>query len=193
MIFFSLLSMYTSTQYETLRQKDTNTFLTTPLPLRFAKNLDPKYTSTEAGEEQRKWLPTALSEGDSADWNIAVGHRPVVTGGLRDRTAVENRTALGLREILLASNAQLWMNGHDHTMQCLQEQGDASALRYVVNGGGGYRLHNVSKLKETVFAGSFHGFLVCRVSKETFKIEFHDTHGTIRYTLAIPNKKEKGL
>eukprot|EP01061_Rhynchopus_euleeides_P022852 TRINITY_DN37326_c0_g1_i2.p1 TRINITY_DN37326_c0_g1~~TRINITY_DN37326_c0_g1_i2.p1 ORF type:complete len:338 (+),score=128.17 TRINITY_DN37326_c0_g1_i2:31-1014(+) len=151
---------------------------------RFAKNLNPKYTDRAAGEAQVAWLGGALKEGASSDWQVVIGYRPVLTGGLRDRTAVENRTAGRLRDILEASPAQLWMNGHDHTQQLLQA---SSGLRYFVSGGGGYNLHNITHLPETVFAGSFHGFLVHRVTRSAWIAEFHDTKGGIRYTTTIPN------
>eukprot|EP00754_Rhynchopus_humris_P045805 Rhum_TRINITY_DN5293_c0_g1::Rhum_TRINITY_DN5293_c0_g1_i1::g.16857::m.16857/K14379/ACP5; tartrate-resistant acid phosphatase type 5 len=149
-----------------------------------------EYTGKAAGAAQKAWLSDVLGGADAreADWVIAVGHRPILTGGQRDRTEAENATAAVYRQMLLGSHVQVWLGGHDHTFQVLKDATPGSSLHYIVAGGGGYARHNVSTLPETVFAGSYYGFCVHRVTRAAFTTEFHDAEtGEIRFTHTVPN------
>ncbi|KAJ9469432.1 Purple acid phosphatase 4 [Diplonema papillatum] len=152
---------------------------------RFADFLTPEFTNKRAGREHFAWLRGVLGLSSRADWLVAVGHRPVFTGGVRDRTATENATADALRALLINSSVDVYINGHDHTNQYITDP-DKPDLHYIVNGGGGYfDLHPVVHLPTTKYAESTHGFCLHRVTKTEFVTTFYGADGKTRKTVAI--------
>eukprot|EP01064_Diplonema_japonicum_P020525 TRINITY_DN3004_c0_g1_i1.p1 TRINITY_DN3004_c0_g1~~TRINITY_DN3004_c0_g1_i1.p1 ORF type:complete len:339 (+),score=46.13 TRINITY_DN3004_c0_g1_i1:62-1078(+) len=159
---------------------------------RFPQDLDPLYTSKEAAVKQMKWIEDQMKTAPytGADWVIVVGHRPILTAGVRPRTSAENKTAEYLQSVLRKAPVQLFLNGHDHTAQHLKDP-VAAGLNYIVTGGGGYAngLHKTTATKDTIYADTFMGFCLHRVSRSRFVTEFVDSQGVVRQRTVIYNNK----
>eukprot|EP00756_Hemistasia_phaeocysticola_P043831 Hpha_TRINITY_DN17405_c0_g1::TRINITY_DN17405_c0_g1_i1::g.85897::m.85897/K14379/ACP5; tartrate-resistant acid phosphatase type 5 len=151
---------------------------------RFESDLDPVHTNSTAGLRQLKWLREAMKP-DESDWVVVVGHRPVRTAGMRDRTPAELRTAELLTGEFHKAGVPLYMCGHDHTEQLLFD----GVTHYIVNGGGGYgSLHGVKKSNRWLQWGqSAHGFTVHTVRSATMKVEWYDEYGELLHSTLIRN------
>lgn len=86
---------------------------------------------------QLTWLDQVLSDAPPGAWKIVSAH-----WALFSQTG--NGPTPGLIEhvlpILRRHGVHVWFNGHDHSLQVLQEQGHEWP-RFFVSGGGGYGLH----------------------------------------------------
>ena len=120
---------------------------------RFAEDLDPRYTSSAASREQWSWIASKLgatrdarraSKRDGA-FTLVVGHRPILSLAARSRTEPELAVGARLEALLQAEYAaNLYIGGHDHTMQHFkleQSSQRKTALHAIVNGVGGFNLH----------------------------------------------------
>eukprot|EP01059_Diplonema_ambulator_P021455 TRINITY_DN35643_c0_g1_i1.p1 TRINITY_DN35643_c0_g1~~TRINITY_DN35643_c0_g1_i1.p1 ORF type:complete len:328 (+),score=24.03 TRINITY_DN35643_c0_g1_i1:82-1065(+) len=156
---------------------------------RFADDLDEKYTSKSAAVKQMKWIEEQLATmpNSGVDWTLVIGHRPVVTHGIRPRSSAENKTAAYLRSIFEKSPVQIYLNGHDHTQQHIKQAG----MNYITNGGGGYEsLHDVESHPSAVFSDSFLGFCLHKVTKSTFTTHFINWKGQVVKTTIVNNNNK---
>lgn len=115
---------------------------------RFAEDLDPKFTSQQASEKQWLWLASKLKRPsatrDEGAFTLVVGHRPILSLAARSRTEPELATGARLEALLQKHAANLYLGGHDHTMQHFeldQSEGGGTALHAIVNGVGGFNTH----------------------------------------------------
>jgi len=147
---------------------------------RFREDYTDEFAGAEAGKTQWSWLEKVLEQdataspaGNGLSVRIIVAHRPVVSNVNRSRTQAERWVEKRLREMLKAAAARtpvLFLNGHDHAMQFLEEPG--ANLHYVGNGVGGMELHNFfpagdpSAAAEFQWGSSTLGFLVHELGPE---------------------------
>lgn len=147
-----------------------------------------------------EWLRETLST-ENPTWRVVVGHRPVISVAARSaRDALEfpaeARTRKALRELMEKTGVDLWINGHDHTVQVACSGTEKSKTYFVTAGVGGYDLHELSPRNdwpaETEFADStFHGFQAHRFTKDTITTHFLDEKAEVRHTFVIDKHTTK--
>jgi tartrate-resistant acid phosphatase type 5 len=121
---------------------------------------------------QLAWLDQALA-ASSARWKIVVGHHPVYSGGHGDSPVLIERLA----PMLKARGVQLYINGHDHSLQHIR-RGDVD---YVCTGSGAEANDKVRAVEGTRHAASTPGFAAFQVDPETLTFEFRDQDGARVY------------
>ena len=121
---------------------------------------------------QLAWLDQALARS-TARWKIVIGHHPVYSGGHGDSPElVENLTPM-----LKARGVQLYVNGHDHSLQHIR-RGD---IDYVCTGSGAEAKDRLRVVEGTRHASSTPGFAAFRLDPTTLAFEFRDQTGSIVY------------
>ena len=56
---------------------------------RFGSEFTEQFSGEAAAAKQWKWLESALADSQTSDYVVVVGHRPVISGCLRDRNPSE--------------------------------------------------------------------------------------------------------
>ena len=119
---------------------------------------------------QLPWLREALA-ASKAPWKVVVGHHPIYSSGFygndevaRDRLAPLFRTA----------RVQLYINGHDHNYE---RSKPLAGTTYLVVGGGGAYLRDVSPGPNSARAISVHSFAELTAGKDTLEIQAWDVNG----------------
>ena len=60
---------------------------------RFGEDYKDEYSGPDVAVEQWRWFENALEQSKGADYVVVVGHRPVISGCLRDRKPCELRVS----------------------------------------------------------------------------------------------------
>jgi tartrate-resistant acid phosphatase type 5 len=115
----------------------------------------PTYWPTQS-QEQYAWINTTLA-ASTADWLFVVGHYPVYSGGEHGNTAdlVSN-----LLPMLRKYNVDLYICGHDHNLQHLQDS--TTSTQYLVSGNGAKR-GSYSPIPQSKFGMVDPGFMLHNV------------------------------
>lgn len=129
------------------------------------------------GARQLAWLDQALAES-SARWKIVVGHHPVYSGGHGDSP----RLVETLPPMLKAHGVQLYINGHDHSLQHIHRDG----VDYLCTGSGAEANDALRAVEGTRYAASTPGFATFRVDADTLGFEFRDQEGASVYQARTP-------
>ena len=89
-------------------------------------------TATEQ-KEHYMWLKETLKK--PADLKIVVGHVPIFSAGhhLDTKALVQD-----LLPLLQDNQVDMYLSGHDHTLQHLREKGEERSTDFIISGGGGY-------------------------------------------------------
>lgn len=161
---------------------------------RFYDRLRENQAGAAAAEAHWEWLRETLRRGDPT-WRVVIGHRPLISVSSRaerDDAAfpAEGRTRKALRELMEASKVDLWINGHDHTVQVACSDAGGAATRFVTAGVGGYDLHALVDSSrwhpETVYANNtYHGFAAHRITPDAITTYFLDERGDVQHEFAI--------
>ena len=169
-------------------------FSQSPEDRRFGERLHENQAGKTTSEEHWEWLRQVLGKGDPT-WRVVVGHRPVISvsaRSARDDAAfpAEHRTRIALREVMETFGVDLWINGHDHTVQVACLETPKGATHFVTAGVGGYDLHELLPSaewpEETVFAdASFHGFAAHRFTADAITTHFLDKRSEVRHSFVI--------
>lgn len=121
---------------------------------------------------QLAWLDQALA-ASNAPWKIVVGHHPVYSGGHGDSPVLVERLA----PMLKARGVQVYINGHDHSLQHIRRGG----IDYVCTGSGAEANDRVRAVEGTHHASSTPGFAAFQIDPETLTFEFRDQDGARVY------------
>jgi acid phosphatase len=142
----------------------------------FAVDTDPITREHPKAKQQLEWLAAELAKSD-ARWKIVYGHHPVYSHGPHGdtRLLVEN-----LEPILVEHKVDLFLAGHDHTLEMLKP---VRGIHYVISGaaGGPDKAYVVEWSEESYYAATLGGFVLCRVSKDELVIEFVRLNGNTQY------------
>lgn len=127
-------------------------------------------------EEQLQWLERELA-ASTAYWKIVVGHHPVFSGGSHGNTPllVERLPSLFKRH-----NVQIYLNGHDHDLQHIQQDG----TNYLTSGAAA-NFRDTSSIGGTRFAQSKLGFLATRLGRTTATLTFIGADGNSLFETMI--------
>jgi len=117
---------------------------------------DGNVTWPKERNEQYQWIEKTLQDS-SSDWLIVVGHYPVFSGGEHGDT---DDLVQHLLPMLLKYNVDMYLCGHDHTMQHLQNTQNAkTSTQYFVSGNGAKR-GTFNPTKNSVFGRVDPGFML---------------------------------
>lgn len=138
-------------------------------------------------QEQLSWLQQSL-QSSTSNWLIVVGHYPVFSVGEHGDCA---DNAVAIQNLLEKHQVDLYLCGHDHTMQHLQNNG----IDYYVNGNGAKR-GSVGNSQNTMaeslkFARVDPGFMLHQVSSsgDTMTTTVIDYNGNAIYKHQLQSKR----
>ncbi|MBO9707337.1 MAG: metallophosphoesterase [Caulobacter sp.] len=121
---------------------------------------------------QLAWLDKALA-ASSARWKIVIGHHPVYSGGHGDSPSLVKNLA----PLLEAHGVQLYINGHDHSLQHIHR----GRVDYVCTGSGAEANDGLRVVEGTRHASSTPGFAAFQVNPDRLTFEFRDHNGSSVY------------
>lgn len=131
--------------------------------------------------EQIAWLERELSRS-RAPWKIVMGHHPVYSGGHGDSPVLVERVA----PLLEAHGVQVYVNGHDHSLQHIRRGG----VDYICTGSGADAGDKVEAVDGTRFCLSSPGFAAFKLEAEALDLEFRDLHGQAVYRARLPREHQ---
>ena len=146
---------------------------------------------TAITEEQREghwqWIDESLqksmnnSYGVTPHWRMVVGHYPVFSGGEHGDTSP---LVIRLQPMLAKYNVDIYINGHDHTLQHLQ---DTHNTNYYVSGNGAKRGTYVTT-RQTVWGVVDPGFMVHSMNTTHMLTQVIDREAKVVYTTTQQSK-----
>jgi acid phosphatase len=153
---------------------------TTPLThLDTVKAYVPLLGDRNAAWRQIEWFGRTLS-GRPADWNIVVGHHPILSSGAHGGSPPLQRH---IQPLLEQFGAAAYFNGHDHDLEHLQ----AGAVNYFCSGAGSEPSAIVpGPASHFAFGGG--GFASCQLSADCLRVTFHDADGAALYTTDVTRR-----
>jgi tartrate-resistant acid phosphatase type 5 len=118
--------------------------------------------------QQLLWIKDQL-QNTKAHWKIVYGHHPIYSSGAHG----ENEYLKAhLDPILVETKTDLYIAGHDHTLEIIRPN---HGVVYAIAGGGGgkERAYPIKKGPHTVYGTTGGGFLDLWVSVKSMRIEAH--------------------
>ena len=135
---------------------------------------DDNATWPKEREEQYAWINATLA-ASTADWLIVVGHYPVYSSGEHGNTADLDTN---LKPMLQQYAVDMYLCGHDHTLQHLQES--ANTTQYFVSGNGAKR-GDITPIPQQLFGVVDPGFML------------HSVHGRHEMSTAVVDYNGKTI
>jgi tartrate-resistant acid phosphatase type 5 len=132
--------------------------------------------TTGDARPQLRWLEQEL-ESCTSRWKIAVGHHPILSSGNHgpDRAVAEH-----LRPLLERYRVHAYINGHDHDLEHLHERG----VHYICSGSGS-EARDINAVPQSRFAFANTGFASCALTRDDFRLRFHDSAGRSVYDMLL--------
>lgn len=129
-----------------------------------------------ADAEQRAWLAAALARS-TARWKVVVGHHPIYSHGRHGGSAALRER---LEPLLVEHGVDLYMAGHDHTLELLRP---VSGVLHLVSGGGGgpEMAYRIEESADAYHAASGGGFVALRAGDDDLVLEFVGPDGRTRF------------
>ena len=126
---------------------------------------------------QLRWIDSVLAVSH-ARWKIVVGHHPVYSSAPKHGDTDE--LIASLLPLLKKRMVDVYISGHDHTMQHLQRDG----MEFLLCGTGA-KSRIVERREETIFASSAFGFLSVEAHRTACTFSFIDTSGAVLHRLTL--------
>jgi acid phosphatase len=126
---------------------------------------------------QANWLDSSLKRLNDAPWRIVYGHHPVYSDGEHGDTA---RMVKQLLPILKAHRVDVYLAGHDHDLQYLEQDG----IHFVIAGGGGKNVRGVAS-RRARFAKATNGFLELTATPGKLTLRLRDRNGADLYSRTL--------
>jgi tartrate-resistant acid phosphatase type 5 len=133
--------------------------------------------TNDVSEAQLAWLDHELGQS-TARWKIVFGHHPIYSAGHHGDT---RRLIVKLLP-LLRNRADVYLCGHDHDLQHLQED---SGVHFFVAGGGGAETRPLHSDSRTIFGEAAHGFAILEADENTLTVQFVGADSTVLHTSTI--------
>ncbi len=153
--------------------------------------LDTNMAMYNQADDQAADVPTWLSQ-TTATWKIAFGHHPYRSNGPHGNAGeydglpfvpITNGAGVkSLVEDVVCGQVDVYICGHDHSMQWLQDT--CSGTELIVTGAGASTT-NLEGSNPSYFESDALGFLYVRIENNSFTGEFIDTAGNVLYTRTI--------
>jgi len=136
-------------------------------------------------DEQYRWVNATLN-ASTANWIIFAGHYPIYSAGEHGNT---EDLVTYLRPILEYYAVDVFLCGHDHTLQHLRES--TIGVQYLVSGNGAWR-GTIKPIPQTVWGVVDPGFMTHRItSDEKMITEAIDLNGKTVYSLTQPRRTKR--
>ncbi|CAM6083708.1 unnamed protein product [Calypogeia fissa] len=156
---------------------------------RFEQDYSMEFAGKEAGLKQLQWL-TEVLRTSTANWRVVVGHRPLQSCGNRARFPVEERLRSLLLPLFVKHRVHVYMHGHDHLGQHLEDEG----VVYVGNGVGGFGTHRASATNNTIwFSNDYLGFIVHKVTPSQLDFKFKNNKGKTLHQIKLRHIDESDI
>lgn len=136
------------------------------------------------GDEQVAWLDRELA-ASKATWKLVYGHFPLYSHSIRGHSGGMIRR---LEPTLVKHQVDLYLAGHDHTLEMLKP---VKGVNYVVSGGGGGPDMSYAVTwndEETLFAATGGGFVALRLGKDELVLEFIRLDAKTQWAHVIPRR-----
>jgi len=129
--------------------------------------------------KQMEWLNDTLKNA-SADvkWKVVVGHHPYYTVGPRIANFDTLTVRKTLPEIFEKHKVDIYLSGHDHSLQHLKPSGYTHQL---ISGAGSELTAVTAGVAYSKFEASQHGFMYFSVDDKRFNIKAIDQTGKVLY------------
>jgi tartrate-resistant acid phosphatase type 5 len=139
-------------------------------PVQFFAIDTQELSDTKLFERQMTWLDAELAKSKSR-WKVVYGHYQIYSATRGDEQNLIDRLLPVLR-----NRVDLYLCGHDHNMQQLQEE---SGVHFFLSGGGGASLYDfrIADYPHTVFKAKKNGFTVIEADEKKMKIQLIGTDG----------------
>ncbi|MCP5503381.1 MAG: metallophosphoesterase [Leptospiraceae bacterium] len=132
---------------------------------------------------QQEWLYETL-EQSKARWVLVFAHHPFFSGG-------RHGDDKGLEELLfpkLCQYADIYLAGHEHDLQLLQEKCDTEYFPHLISGAAGKK-RATGKSERSLFAREGFGFTRLVLAGETMKIYYYDDYGKEVFHKDFPKRQ----
>lgn len=137
--------------------------------------LDTNAITWNKGEAQESWLPDAMAAA-TTPWKIVFGHHTYASNGPHGTDDTENFSTFF--ENYVCGKADVYLNGHDHSLQWLEPQCGTEIL---ISGAAGKKSAVGYGNVESYFEAAKTGFLWVELSGDTFTGVYYDEAGTELY------------
>lgn len=130
--------------------------------------------------EQLTWLAAQLG-ASQATWKVVIGHHPLYSHSKRPY----NQTLIRRLEPLLSEHGvDLYMAGHDHSLELVKAQ---KGVLHLVSGAGGgpSKAYEARWTDASHYAATGGGFVWLRASKDELVIEFCRMQGETQYAYVL--------
>jgi hypothetical protein len=131
--------------------------------------------TVDLSERELRWLDEEL-ERSGAVWKIVYGHYQIYSATRGDNDEKQDDLVHRLLPILKKRKADLYICGHDHNLQILEEDG---GVNFVVAGAGGASLYDFEQKEygRSSFRAKTYGFAVLEADAEALNVRLVDTDG----------------
>ncbi|UEG53887.1 tartrate-resistant acid phosphatase type 5 family protein [Mucilaginibacter daejeonensis] len=134
-------------------------------------------------EKQLAWIEKTLQDAsDDVKWKIVVGHHPTYTVGPR----INNYDTLAIRErlgpILEKQKVDLYLSGHEHSMQHLKPQGYTHQF---ISGAGSELTHVTEGIAMSRFQASENGFMYFSIDEKRLNVKVISVTGKTLYNTQL--------
>jgi hypothetical protein len=131
--------------------------------------------TVDLSERELRWLDEEL-ERSRAVWKIAYGHYQIYSATRGDNDEKQDDLVHRLLPILKKRRADLYICGHDHNLQILEEDG---GVHFVVAGAGGASLYDFEQkdYARSSFRAKTNGFAVLEADAGALNVRLVDTDG----------------
>ncbi|MBW8687295.1 purple acid phosphatase family protein [Chitinophaga rhizophila] len=157
---------------------------TNPMIPEFYDN--PEYGPHVAGqqpEKQLEWINKTLADaGPEVKWKIVVGHHPMYTAGPRTTNYDTLRIRKALEETLEKQKVDVYLAGHDHSMQHLKTNG---YTHHLISGAGSEVTPVKDGLSYSKFQAADYGFMYFSINSEEINVQVINHEGKMLYKTAI--------
>lgn len=134
-------------------------------------------------EQQLEWINHTLASADAdVRWKIVVGHHPMYTAGPR----TTNYDTLAIRKVLEDTlekhNVNIYLSGHDHSLQHLRSSGHT---HHLISGSGSEVTPVKTGIPYSRFEAADYGFMYFSVAKEKLNVKVINYEGKLLYETMI--------
>lgn len=134
------------------------------------KNSQVSLTSEERAA-QLVWLKAELEKPRTAPWLVVIGHHPLYSNGVHG----DHKELCDDWEPLFRKHrVHFYFAGHDHDLQHLEFEKHPTS--FVISGGGGARVREVTQNGRGPFAAGVYGFTQLEVTPERFIVRHIDAN-----------------
>lgn len=128
---------------------------------------------------QMAWLDETLKNASAeVKWKIVVGHHPAYTVGPRIKNFDTLTVRKTITETLNKYKADLYLSGHDHSLQHLKPEGFTHQF---ISGAGSELTPVTTGIPYTKFQASEHGFMYFSVNTDKLRVKAVNYSGKVLY------------